>query len=45
MVPFAELSLRTLVEFYANTAHYHQIVQSTVLVDIVKVSLTFLFKV
>uniref|UniRef100_A0A9J2PL94 Mon2 C-terminal domain-containing protein n=1 Tax=Ascaris lumbricoides TaxID=6252 RepID=A0A9J2PL94_ASCLU len=36
MVPFAELSLRTLVEFYANTAHYHQIVQSTVLVDIVK---------
>ncbi|VDM43957.1 unnamed protein product [Toxocara canis] len=36
MVPFAELSLRTVVEFYANTAHYQEVVQSTVLVDIVR---------
>ncbi|VDK30194.1 unnamed protein product, partial [Anisakis simplex] len=36
MIPFAELSLKTLVEFYANTAHYHEIVESTILVDIVR---------
>lgn len=36
MVPFAEISLRTMVEFYANTAHYPEIVQSAVLVDIVQ---------
>ncbi|CAG9532872.1 unnamed protein product [Cercopithifilaria johnstoni] len=35
MVPFAELSLRTVVEFYAGTAHFQEIVQSTVFVDIV----------
>uniref|UniRef100_A0A914WPA0 Mon2 C-terminal domain-containing protein n=1 Tax=Plectus sambesii TaxID=2011161 RepID=A0A914WPA0_9BILA len=35
-IPFAELSLRTLVEYYSNTAHYAEIVQATVLVDIVK---------
>lgn len=37
VVPFAELCLRTGVEFYAYTAHYHEIVQATVFVDIVKV--------
>lgn len=36
MVPFAELSLRMTVEFYAKTAHYQEIVQSAVLVDIVQ---------
>ncbi|OZC10477.1 hypothetical protein X798_02521 [Onchocerca flexuosa] len=35
MVVFAELSLRTVVEFYAGTAHFQEIVQSTVFVDIV----------
>ncbi|VDM21618.1 unnamed protein product [Wuchereria bancrofti] len=36
MVIFAELSLRTVVEFYAGTAHFQEIIQSTVFVDIVK---------
>ncbi|VDN06425.1 unnamed protein product [Thelazia callipaeda] len=36
MVPFAELSLRIVVEFYANTAHFQEIVYSAVIVDIVK---------
>ncbi|VDK63054.1 unnamed protein product [Onchocerca ochengi] len=36
MVLFAELSLRTMVEFYAGTAHFQEIVQSIVFVDIVK---------
>uniref|UniRef100_A0A0R3RXV2 Protein MON2 homolog n=1 Tax=Elaeophora elaphi TaxID=1147741 RepID=A0A0R3RXV2_9BILA len=36
MVVFAELSLRTVVEFYAGTAHFQEIVQSAVFVDIVK---------
>lgn len=37
MVLFAELSLRTVVEFYASTAHFQEIVESVVFVDIVKV--------
>lgn len=37
MVLFAELSLRTVVEFYAGTAHFQEIIQSGVFVDIVKV--------
>lgn len=41
MVLFAELSLRTVVEFYAGTAHFQEIVQSTVFVDIVKVCFLF----
>ncbi|KAL3981528.1 Guanine nucleotide exchange factor in Golgi transport N-terminal family protein [Acanthocheilonema viteae] len=36
MVLFAELSLRTVVEFYAGTAHFQEIVQSAIFVDIVK---------
>ncbi|EFO21823.2 hypothetical protein LOAG_06662 [Loa loa] len=36
IVFFAELSLRTMVEFYAGTAHFQEIIQSTVFVDIVK---------
>lgn len=44
MVIFAELSLRTVVEFYAGTAHFQEIVQSTVFVDIVKVRLFFDFQ-
>ncbi|VDM91839.1 unnamed protein product, partial [Litomosoides sigmodontis] len=36
MVLFAELSLRTVVEFYASTAHFQEIVESVVFVDIVK---------
>uniref|UniRef100_A0A0N5A8N7 Protein MON2 homolog n=1 Tax=Syphacia muris TaxID=451379 RepID=A0A0N5A8N7_9BILA len=36
VTPFAELCLRTVVEFYAYTAHYQEIIQTTILVDIVE---------
>ncbi|KAI1710613.1 monensin-resistant like protein 2 [Ditylenchus destructor] len=36
LIAFAELSLRTVVEYYAKVANFPEVIQETILVDIVK---------
>lgn len=37
MIAFAELSLRTTVDYYSKVAQYTEVLQETIFVDIVKV--------
>ncbi len=36
-VPFAELSLRMVVECYGSTAHFSEVIEAGVLTDMIKV--------
>lgn len=37
MIPFAELSLKAVIDYYSNTAHFAEIIQATVITDIIEV--------